>query len=190
LPLITKESAFSDLSNQQSSARQVPHNLKAPLVPLYILRDRGYVRAGVGFMGIAESKVSLYSAWHVVKEGAYIKKESNTWREVKFTHIGNDFAVSSDKISVSGAAFKIANTPTTNGKDYRLYTLRVDDDKPMMVQCNGSVVDGRFKHSSDTFPAQCGSPYVSNNVVEAFHTQSVIGYSNDGDMIVDGPSVF
>jgi hypothetical protein len=188
--IIVKESAFSDLSNPQSFARQVPHNLKAPLVPIYILRDRGYVRAGVGFLGISESKTSFYSAWHVVKDGAYIKKAPNIWREIKFTQIGLDFAVSSDAISISGSPFKIAHTPTTNGKDYRLYTLSVDEDKPMMVQCNGSVSGGRFRHTSDTFPAQCGSPYVSKNIVEAFHTQSIVGSSNDGDMIVDGPSVF
>jgi hypothetical protein len=180
------ESVVSEPSNQQSSARQVPVKITAPIAPIYILRDRGYVRAGVGFLAISQSKTNFYSAWHVVKDGAYIKK-GNTYRELKFTQIGSDFGVSSDPTGIQGSPFKLAIEPTKNGKSYRLYTCDVESGEYKTVQCEGSLYQGRFRHTSDTFPAQCGSPYVSNNIVDAFHTQTVSGQYNEGDLICEGP---
>jgi len=88
-----------------------------------------------------------------------------------FTDLGNDFACSNSNIPTVGKTY-LLNDNTEHPRELAFYTLAVSDDTPMKAQTFGHWDHHEYCHDSDTFEAQCGSPYVTNGRVYAFHTST------------------
>jgi len=166
----TQESAVLDLQNADSVVRQVECTVRRPILPIYIIEDGKYMRNGVTFRakqgGMAPK---WYTAYHVTTNGqCYVRVDGN-FKEVFYTKLSGDFGVSDCDLPSMGRCFKLTENNLCP-EEVRMYTLRVSDDIPMLAMCSdGFMRDNEYNHTTDTFGAQCGSPYVANNTVYYVH---------------------
>jgi len=180
--LVVQEATVADPTNVDSVHRQIPNQQVKAIAPIYVRSDKAlddatvpFVRWGVCFRAknIDTDKINIYTAYHVVRDRESWIKIGENLLEVLWTRVGRDFAMSEDCSNIPGRVFKIDPNNRKRPTDLRLYTLCVTDDAQRLANChNGVWSDDNFSHKTDTFNHQCGSPYVTDNTVEAFHTST------------------
>jgi hypothetical protein len=196
-PLVGRklEAQVIEVNNPQSHSRQTPTTTKLPIFPLYIKSGDSYIRNGTGFRAkdpAQENKVRLFTAWHVTRNGlAYVRMIGGEYSQVNFTKLGNELSVAEDNSLLSLPATNISICSETDEKPSKLkfWTVSVPGiDQTNSVQNMTVSTDGHwteadlYSHVSDTFGAQCGSPYISQNKVFAIH-DSTDNRHNHGEYV-------
>jgi hypothetical protein len=174
-----KEARVSDHNNADSTRRQYYDRTPRAIRPIYISKGDGYVRNGVMVRmrnGKGEQP-KWYTAYHVTRAGEAFYKENSVYKAIKFADLGNDLAVTDAQINCEGKVFTMASEPI-RAEHLTMYTFHPNTDEPYAVHCSGYWNAHEFCHDSDTFPAQCGSPYVTNGIVLALHNNTD-SYSNN-----------
>jgi V8-like Glu-specific endopeptidase len=90
-------------------------------------------------------------------------------------------AVCEDKTLLKTAIGKIFKLGDTCG-DFKMATFKTKDvqtGKDVEAKCVGYVENGVFKHDTDTFEGQCGTPYTVKGYVQCVHIETD-GVSNIG----------
>jgi hypothetical protein len=170
----TKEAKVADLGNYDSVYRQSAQELVKPLAPIFILLDDGsYVSNGVMFRAREQDGLQhMYTSFHVVDgHKTFYRDAGSKYLPIKFTQIGEGDEAIAENVPIPGKAFCMDRV-SVRPELLRLYTLDVNTHRQKTVACSGYWDHGEFRHTSDTFPGQCGSPYVENNIVRAIHNST------------------
>jgi hypothetical protein len=96
-------------------------------------------------------------------------------------HPSKDVAVCEDKALLKAAVGKIFRLGE-KCEDFKKATFKTRDvltGKDVEAKCVGYVENGLFKHDTDTFEGQCGTPYLVKNFVQCVHIETD-GVSNIG----------
>jgi hypothetical protein len=177
-----KEAPVKNQTNPNARERQQRIDGNLPVLPLYYYDDtvgkyfwRGVVYKAKDLDGI----VKFFTDWHCVSDNDGVAllfdKVTNTHKEIQFTFLKGDDCVSSvcpvpmpsGKLALCSKEMKREDFP----REVQMMTVdNQDQRKNAVVNCSGSMNDhDEFVHFSDTFNNQCGSPYVSNNIVYYQH---------------------
>jgi hypothetical protein len=175
LHLAVKEAILVEKGDVDSHKRQISNEKKA-IVKLYKKRNDGVYRfVGHCFKAKYMDKEIAISASHVVDSGIFFLDSQDSYQPCEFKHHpSKDVAVCEEKALLKTMIGKIFKLGDTCG-DFKRATFKTRDvktGKDVECKCDGYVEDGFFKHDSDTFEGQCGTPYLVKNSVKCVHIET------------------
>jgi len=148
---------------------------------MYILDEHGkHVLNGmITMVKRSDKKILLTCTHQLINDKTCYVAQGEKMIELTFTHHYKPdmSAMIAPKSMVPPGPLMGIGLANTNEIDYVLYSRNVATLEPVSVYCSSASFDSYddpvfIHHKSDTYPGQCGSPYVSNNLVVALHNMS------------------